>query len=483
VLEGGPRAVLANPRKCGPVRSTGDLTPWSSQLAHGEEGVVSDSKPFYEFEINQNCFAPQFAPSFKAGSPNIQAGAYTPFTLAFGRGDSDQFLDSLSLSMPPGLLGNIGTVPLCKEPQASQGTCGQDSLLGHVQVLTGPGASPFLVSGGQVFLTEGYKGAPYGLSIVVPAVAGPYTLSGTTGAGTVVVRASIAVDPLTAALIVTSDPMPTMLDGIPLQLKAVNVVIDRPQFTFNPTNCSKMALVGKIASAEGMSASPASPFQVTNCAGLAFEPKFKASSAGKTSRRIGASLNVKLSFPKEPLGKQANIRLVKVSLPEQLPSKLETLQHACPDKVFEENPARCPAGSVVGYAKATTPILPMPLEGPAYFVSHGGKEFPNLTIVLQGYGVTVHLVGDTFIKNGVTSSTFRTVPDVPVGSFELHLPQGSHSALAANGNLCKVKGGLKMPTIFRAQNGAVVKQTTRINVTGCDKPKAGKGRRPHKARR
>ncbi len=466
VLEGGPRAVLANPRICGPVKATGDLTPWTTPL-----GV--DSTPFYEFEIKQNCFGPQFDPTFRAGLPNIQAGAYGPFTLAFGRSDQDQFLGGLELKTPPGLLGSLAHVPLCPEPQASEGACGPQSLIGHTQVLTGPGANPFLVTGGQVFLTEGYKGAPFGLSIVVPAVAGPYTLSGTTGHGTVVVRAQIFIDPHTAALTVKSDPLPTMLDGIPLQLKVVNVTIDRPEFMFGPTNCSKLQVTGTLASSEGLSAPVASPFQVTNCASLQFKPKFTVSTSGKTSKANGASLNVKLAFPKAPQGAEANIHSVKVDLPKQLPSRLTTLQKACTAAQFESNPAGCPAASIVGHAKATTPLLPVPVEGPAYFVSHGGEAFPSLILVLQGYGVTVDLVGTTFIsKKGITSSTFKTVPDVPVGSFELSLPQGKFSALTTNGVLCKSK--LAMPTAFVAQNGATIHQSTKIAVTGCPKKKAKK---------
>jgi hypothetical protein len=470
VLEGGPRAVLANPRVCGPVRADGDLTPWSSMLAVGEQGIVSDSLPFYELEINQSCFGPRFHPSLKSGSPNIQAGEYSPFTLAFGREDQDQFFKGISLTMPPGLLGDIGSVLQCKEPEASQGTCGAGSLIGHVTVLTGPGTDPFLVSGGQVFLTESYEGAPYGLSIVVPAVAGPYTLSGTTGQGTVVVRAKIDVDPSDAHLTVTSDPLPSMLDGIPLQLKVVNVTIDRPGFTFNPTNCGKLAIAASISSTEGMTAGVSSPFQVTNCGTLAFKPQFKVSTAGKTSKADGASLAVKLTYPNAPQGSQANIRSVKVDLPKQLPSRLTTLQKACTAAQFDTNPAGCPVASVVGHAKAITPILPVALEGPAYFVSHGGEAFPSLIVVLQGYGVTVDLVGTTFIsKAGITSSTFKQVPDVPIGSFELTLPEGRYSALAANGNLCASK--LAMPTAFVAQNGAEIHESTPIGVTGCAKAK------------
>ncbi len=281
-----------------------------------------------------------------------------------------------------------------------------------------------------MFVTTGYKGAAYGLSIVNPAKAGPFDL------GTVVVGPTINVDPHTAALHIVSDPLPTMLDGIPLQLQHVNVTVDRDLFTFNPTNCNKMGIVGTLSSSQGATSQVSTPFQVTNCANLAFKPKFAVSTNGKTSRANGASLNVKLTYPASPF--DANIAKVKVDLPKQLPSRLTTLQKACPAATFEANPAACPPASIVGQAKASTPVLPVALEGPAYFVSHGGEEFPQLVIVLQGYGTTVDLVGSTFInsKTNITSSTFKSVPDVPVGTFELTLPQGKYSALAANGNLC-----------------------------------------------
>ncbi len=466
-LAGGSRAVLANSRVCGPESTSLDMTPWSNPF-------TTDLSAISTFEVNQGCITPQFNPSFVAGMTNIQAGEYSPFTLSFGRTDRDEFLNGLQMQMPPGLLGSLKGVPLCKEPQAALGTCSEDSLIGHTQVLTGPGQTPFLVTGGKVFLTEGYKGAPFGLSVVVPAKAGPFTLSGTTGAGTVVVRAAINLDPHNVALTITSDPLPTALDGIPLQLKVVNVTIDRPGFTINPTSCNKTAITGTLSSKESGGAHVSSPFQVTNCAGLGFKPTFKVSTSGKTSRANGASLDAKLSYPKG--AKYANIAKVKVDLPKRLPSRLTTLQKACPAATFDANPGSCPKNSVVGIARATTPFLPVQLTGPAYFVSHGGEAFPNLIIVLQGYGVRVDLVGDTFInKDGITSSTFNQVPDVPIETFELYLPQGHDSALAANGNLCK--STLKMPTSFIAQNGRVVHQSTPITVTGCAKAKkAGRAR-------
>jgi hypothetical protein len=473
-LAGGPRATLANPRNCGRAVTNADLKPWSAPFN-------LDSTPSAFFEVT-GCPAPQFSPSFTAETTSIQAGGFSPFTLAFGRSDADGFLDGVQLKMPPGLLGMLSSVSLCPEGQASKGTCGPESLIGHVQVLTGPGANPFLVTGGKVFITGPYKGAPYGLSMVVPAKAGPYTLSGTTGEGTVVVRAAISVDPSSAQLTVTADPLPTMLDGIPLQLKVVNAVIDRPGFTFNPTDCNPLQITGTLLSTEGQSAQVSAPFQVTNCAALAFKPQFKVSTSGKTSRANGASLDAKLSYPAGALHKYANIARVKVSLPKQLPSRLTTLQKACAAAQFESNPARCPAASVVGIARASTPVLSGALTGPVYFVSHGGEEFPSLIVVLQGEGVRVDLVGSTFIsKAGITSSTFKSVPDVPVSTFELYLPEGKYSALAANGNLCK--STLKMPTEFVAQNGAVIHQSTPMSVTGCAKAKKARKARRARARK
>ncbi len=187
---------------------------------------------------------------------------------------------------------------------------------------------------------------------------------------------------------------------------------------------------------------------------------------GQASRANGASLTVKLTYPNKPQGTQANIAKVKVDLPRQLPSRLTTLQKACADRTFNTNPALCPKASIVGHAKAMARLLPVPLEGPAYFVSHGGAKFPELVVVLQGYNITIDLHAETFVdKQGITSSTFNAVPDQPVANFELTLPQGPDSALAANGNLCTTK--LTMPTAYTAQNGTETHTTTTITTTNC----------------
>ncbi len=196
----------------------------------------------------------------------------------------------------------------------------------------------------------------------------------------------------------------------------------------------------------------------------------------------GASLDVKLTYPDAPQGTQANIAKVKVELPKQLPARLTTLRKACLAATFEADPASCPAASVVGIARATTPLLPVTLSGPAYFVSYGGAKFPELIVVLQGDRVRVDLHGETFIsKAGIVSSTFNAIPDVPVGSFELYLPEGKYSALTVNGDLCT--STLAMPTSFVAQNGAQLKQAAKIAVTGCSTAKNAKAVSRKKAKK
>ncbi len=487
---GGERAPLATPSRCGTYTTTAVFTPWD-----GNGPVTSESS----FSIDHGpgggpCPGATlpFSPSVNAGATNIQAGAFSPLTVTMSRKDGEQNLKSIEAKLPPGLSGVLAGVELCPEPQANEGLCGEGSKVGEATIGVGVGNDPFTVTGGRFYLTGPYNGhggctvgeagcAPFGITFEVPAKAGPFDLADTKNnhppCDCVVVRGKIELNPQTAAITITTDPpgspdsIPTSIEGIPLEIQHVNATTTRGNFQFNPTNCSKMTLSGTLQLSEGGVSTISTPFQVTNCAALKFEPKFSVSTAAKTSRAGGASLTAKLTYPNAPFGSQANIKLVKVELPRRLPSRLTTLQKACTAAQFNADPAGCPAASIVGHGKAITPLVPVPLEGPAYFVSNGGEAFPNLIVVLQGYGVTIDLVGDTFIsKAGVTSSTFKTVPDQPVTSFELNLPEGPYSALTALGNLCTAKN-LTMPTDFIAQNGATFNQTTKIAVTGCSKAK------------
>jgi hypothetical protein len=483
-LKGGPRAPLATPQACGQALGSADITPWSSP-------ETPDATSILALNVT-GCEGSPFAPSFLAGTTSAAAGAYTNFTTTFGRSDRSQDLAAIQVQTPPGLLGMLSHVTLCREPQAAQGTCSPASRIGTATTATGPGPHPFWVSG-PVYLTGPYNGAPFGLSVAIPAVAGPFNL------GTVVVRAAINVDPHTSALTITSDPLPQIIDGVPLRIQTVNVTVDRPQFMFNPTNCEGQQITARIASAQGTVANVATPFAAAGCTRLPFKPSFKVSTQGNGTftggaKGHGASLDVKITqAPGE-----AAIGKVDTQLPLALPSRLTTLQKACTDTQFAANPAGCPEGSLVGAARAITPVLNTPLTGPAYLVSHGGAAFPDLVIVLQGEGIRIDLTGNTNIKKGITYSRFETVPDAPISSFELSLPEGPHSVLAAARNLCAltktvtvrshgkrikrtVATPLLMPTTISGQNGAVVQHATVIHVTGCVKAKGAK--KAKKARR
>jgi hypothetical protein len=473
-LNGGPRASLASPAVCGPATTTADFTPWSAPGTTPEGLLVAgtaDATPSSFFEVAGCASPPGLAPGFVAGTVTPQAGQFTQFTLNLSRQDREQYIKGIQVHTPPGLLGMLSSVPLCPETQADNpslyGTC-EASKIGTTRVASGAGSHPFEIEG-SVYLTGPYQGAPFGLSIVTHAVAGPFNL------GLVVVRARIEVDPVNSTLTITTDEtgpyaVPQIIFGVPLRLQRITVDINRPDFIFNPTNCQEQQITATISGSQDAVATVASPFSVGGCKSLAFKPKFTASTSAHTSRKDGASLDVKLSYPAGSVGSEANIARAKVSLPKILPSRLSTLQKACPAATFEVNPAGCQAASIVGVVRATTPLLPVGLSGPVYFVSHGGEEFPSLIVVLQGDNVRVDLTGTTFInKAGITSSTFKTVPDVPVSTFELYLPEGKYSALAGNGNLCDEQGKLLMPTEFVAQNGAVMKQSTKISVTGCAK--------------
>jgi hypothetical protein len=457
-LFGGATGSLSTPSRCGSYDATVSLAPWS--------GTPVAQPPILPFSISTGpdgkpCPGSTlpFNPSLVAGSTNNQAAAFSPLTTTIGREDGNQDIQSVQLHLAPGMSGVLAGIPLCPEAQANAGTCSQASRVGSTTASVGVGGDPYTVTGGEVFLTGPYADAPFGLSIVTPAVAGPYNL------GKVIVRAKIEIDPLTAAITVTTNEIPHIIQGIPIHLKQINVTIDRSGFTFNPTDCRARSITGTITGTEGATTNVSTPFQAANCATLKFKPQFTVSTSAHTSKADGASLKVKVVYPTGSLGAQANIKSVKVDLPEILPSRLTTLQKACTAKQFEANPAGCPAESIVGHAVVHTPLLPVSLEGPVYFVSHGGEAFPNLTVMLQGDNVKITLVGDTDIKHGITSSTFATTPDVPFETFELVLPQGKYSALTANGNLCQQN--LLMPTAFVAQNGATFDQNTVIGVEGC----------------
>jgi hypothetical protein len=456
-------APVANPLLCGEPKGAALFEPTSSP------GTVK-TDVFGQTVTGCNSSPPPFKPAQSTANSNGNGGASTNFTFNLARNDGEQYVASVKTVLPPGLVGKIAIAERCQEPAASSETiaCPANSQIGTATVLAGAGSQPYSFTG-PVYLTAPYLGNPYGLSIKVPAVAGPFNF------GTVVTRAGINVETFTSQVIVEST-LPKIRSGIPFRIKNISVAVNKPGFMINPTNCSAfktVSTVGGFSTLEPGGATATaiteSPFQVANCNALKFAPKFKATSNAKTSRTNGAELTTEVTQSEG----QANIKSVKVQLPRSLPSRLTTLQKACTEQVFAANPLRCPSGAFVGGAVVHTPTLPQPLRGPAILVSHAGAAFPDLDLVVEDPNhLRVILVGNTNIKNSITTTTFASTPDVPISSVRVELPIGSHSALAAYGNICAKS--LVMPTTMTAQNGKTFKQNTIINVGGCPVEIVGK---------
>jgi hypothetical protein len=446
-INGGPRSPLANPVTCGTANSDSLFTPYTGGAP------ALPSAPF----TTTGCPNPvPFVLTQSTPESTNKAGAFTSWNFNLHRSDGNQNLGRVQTTLPAGLVGLIPSVKLCNDPQAASGSCAATSQIGTATASAGVGSEPFTFSG-PVYLTGPTEGQPYGLSIPIEAAAGPFDL------GRVTTRVAIGVDPHTARVIATSN-LPRIVGGVPLHLQGLNVAVNKPNFLFNPTYCGPLSTNSLLGAIQGATAAPATPFAVTACTSLPFKPVFAAASPTSPSRANGASLTVSYTQPAH----QANIKSVVATLPKELPSRLTTLHQACPEAVFANatNYRACPAGSNVGTATVATPVLPEKLSGPAYLVSHGGAAFPDLDLILEGdHGVKVILEGNTNIKNGITTSTFAMVPDVPVSSFELKLPTGPHSALGSYGSLCAKP--LYMPTTITAQSGTVSKQNLRLSVGSC----------------
>ena len=310
------------------------------------------------------------------------------------------------------------------------------------------------------YLTGPYGGGPFGLSIPIAAIAGPFDF------GTVVTRASVGVEPYTGRVVVSSS-LPTIVAGVPLRLKTLSVTVDRHDFLYNPTSCGVLATESTLTSTFGATSGASSTFPVGDCSALAFTPTFDASTTAKTSKAGGASLEVNITQGAH----QANIHSVMTQLPKAAVGARLDAELACLQATFAADPLSCPEGSVVGNASVTTPVLAGTLHGPAVLVSHGGAAFPDLDIVLEGDGVRVILVGNTKISNSsIITTTFASLPDVPVGDFSLSLPTGPHSLLSAIAKLCAHP--LTMPTTIISQSGVQLQQATPIAVTNAPAPGA-----------
>jgi hypothetical protein len=458
-FKGGSRAPLATPSSCGTYQTDYEFTPWS-----GTPPVLGKTP----MTIDQGCDKGGFSPRLSAGSINPTAGAFSSFALNLTAKSGEQNVSGLDVSMPRGLLAKLAGVAVCPEPQASSGACSRASQVGTTTVASGPGPTPLWIpqlgkDPTAVYLSGPYRGAPYSLSVKVPAQAGPFDL------GTVVTRAGIYVDPESTQVTVKSDPLPQILEGVPVTYRTIHVDVDRSRFTLNPTNCEAAAVGAAVHSIQGAVANPSSRFQVGSCASLPFKPKLSLTLKGSTKRSGHPALRAVL---KARPG-DANIAKAVVGLPHSEFLAQEHIRTICTRAQFAVS--ACPPGSIYGYVRAISPLLDQPLEGPVYLRS-SSNPLPDLIADLNG-PIHVVLVGRIDSFNGGIRSSFVQVPDAPVTKFVLSMRGGKKGLLVNSRNLCVSTN--RAEVTFGAQSGKTIRQRP-VLLNSCTKPAARKHHKNHR---
>ena len=289
---------------------------------------------------------------------------------------------------------------------------------------------------------------PLWIAVITAAQAGPFDL------GTVITRAAINVDPNTAPLTVLSDPLPQILEGIPLELRDIRVYVDRPNFTLNPTNCEEMQISATVFGTGGAVATPSARFQATNCARLGFKPKLKLNLKGGTKRGSHPKLRAVLRTKQGPGSKnpEANIAGAVVRLPRSAFLDQAHIGTVCTRVQFAAS--ACPSRSVYGSASVKTPLLDEALSGPVYLRS-SDNELPDLVIALKGQAIPIeiNLAGRIDSVKGQIRTSFESVPDAPVSQFNLNMFGGKKGLIVNSRNLCARPSRAKVK--FTGQNGRI----------------------------
>jgi hypothetical protein len=459
---GSERGIFSTPTRCGSFPVETEFVPWDEALP--------TQTSLGSFEVNSGPNgAPcpdgprPFAPTFRAGTPDNTAGVATPLTVQIKRDDGEQYLSGANVRLPKGLIQSIRGISKCPQValdllalsshtglmESALPACPPSSEIGTVVSGTGAGTRN-LYNAGRVYLAGPYKGAPLSIVVVVPALGGPYDL------GNVAVRAAAYVNPRSAQVEVVSDPLPQILEGIPLRLRSLLFEFTRPGFNLTPTNCSPKSIDTRITGDEGAVATPSNYYQVANCGSLPYSPRLQLSLTGGIKRRGHPALHAVLkTTPGE-----ANLQTVSVMLP-----KGEFLDNAhigtvCTAGDFARR--NCPAGSLIGQAEATSPLLDQSVRGPVYLRS-STHRLPDLVFDLHGQ-VDLEVVGRVDAVRGSLRTTFEDLPDVPVESFVLDLLGGPKGLLINSESLC---GVAKQATVqMTGQNGAPFNTKTRLR-TSC----------------
>jgi hypothetical protein len=481
-FNGGPRAVLSSPPTCGPNDATTVMTPWSGNPpATPGDGFTLTSAPGGGKCAKTMAERP-FAPGFVSAPQSAKAGAFSPMSIRISRPDGQQELKGADIVLAPGMTGKLAGIPYCSEAalataaanaglaEKASSSCPAPSQVGTGTVLAGTGPAPFKIVDGKVFLSGPYHGAPLSLAVVTPATAGPFDL------GTVVVRVALFVDPETVQIHAVSDAIPDVFGGSQLSIRSVDIDLNRPQFTLNPTSCDPLATAGALRGGGADPSAPAAfssapvsvPFQTSDCGALKFRPKLYTRLFG------GLKKTKRAQFPKfravlVARGGDANIRRAAVTLPHSLFLEQGHIGTICTRVQLAAND--CPARSIYGYARAQTPLLDDELAGPVYLTS-SNHELPDLLADLKGQ-VDVRLRGVISSAKERTKTVFSSVPDVPVSKFVLTMKGGKKGLLTNSRDLCQHPNNAFLN--FKAQNGKQLKKKKlKIRVPACAKGKKSK---------
>jgi hypothetical protein len=468
------RGLVATPTRCAIYQADSLFVPWNSNLASQR------SKPIIPVTTGPNggpCPGTKrpFSPSLVAGMGNAVAGAFSSFTLKLDRNDGDQFLGDLNFRMPPGFTGNLRGISYCPEAaiaaaaerlgraEQASASCPAASQIGTSNVAAGPGSHPFHAVG-KMYLAGPFKGAPLSLVAITPALAGPYDY------GVVVVRVALHVDPLTAQVSAVSDTVPSIIGGIPIRMRSIQVNIDRPNFTINPTNCTPSSIDSQGIGDEGTVTDFSSYFHAVNCATLPFKPSMTVKQLGHKGTKRGQNPALRLDLRTRP--GDANIKSISVTLSSAFEIDQRHLGNICSEKELAEK--QCAGRTAIGKASTDTPLLDDPLSGPVYAVS-GSGGLPRLAFILSGQ-VTLIPRADTGTVGGRLRTIAPVIPDAPVGHFQMTVFGGKRGYLVNTRDICAHTPFVGVS--FVGQNGATRAQKLPVKgACGKAKERRKKGKR------
>jgi hypothetical protein len=443
-LGGGSRAVLTGPPQCGEYEIETELTPWTAadpaEPTAAETVTQTSSYGIAEGPNGGPCPSGALEPKLRTGSENAAAGRATPLLLQISREDGSQRLSGLDLTTPPGLTAHLAGIPYCSDailasiPSAEETgvaevddpACPAASRIGGASLSIGAGPAPLFVDTGRAYLAGPYKGAPVSVAVVIPAVLGPLDL------GNVVLRNALRVDPDTAQITLESDPLPTILHGILLNIREIRIGIDRPGLTHNPTSCEQLSISADVRGELAATAALTRPFRVAGCGSLPFGPKVRLALTGATGRNGHPAMTARLT---QSAG-QANTASLSLTLPRSELLAQSHIRGVCTRAQFTAR--ACPARSVYGHAEAETPLTDQPLRGPVYLRASDHK-LPDLVLALRGPAsqpVEIDLVARIDSVDGRIRNTFAALPDAPITRLVLKMRGGRRGLLANSRDLC-----------------------------------------------